>query len=96
MDHNNGVLPPGLDLRFLPREIVDVVRAIADKHSIEWTKIFGRRRTKTIVIARQEAYSELYKLGKYSSTDLGKFFARHHATILHGIKNHRRKYETEA
>lgn len=91
MDNHTRILCTGLDLGDLPSEILEIGKRIAEKHQIPIIKLFGKRRDRMSAAARQEAYSEIYKLGGYSTTAIGKIFHRDHSTVVYGIKTHRKK-----
>ena len=91
MDHNTRILFTSVDLGDLPSDIMEIGQRIADKHQISIVKLFGKRRDKVSAKARQEAYSEIYALGGYSTTAIGKIFNRDHSTIVYGIKRYKQK-----
>lgn len=91
MDHNTRILFTDLDLDSFPDDVLEVLLRVAAKHQTSITKLLGHRRDKVSARARQEAYSEIYKLGGYSTTAIGKIFNRDHSTIVYGIKRHRQK-----
>lgn len=91
MDNHTRILCTSVDLDLLPDDVREIGFRIADKHQIPITKLLGKRRDKISASARQEAYAEIYALGGYSTTAIGKIFNRDHSTIVYGIKRHRQK-----
>lgn len=65
-----------------------IVREVASSFGVSVSHIMGRVRSERIAKARQVAMAGLWQLG-FSSPEVGKFFSRDHATILHAIKRTR-------
>lgn len=67
--------------RLTIRQISEEVGAT---HGIPISDLRGPRRYRVLCKARAEVYAKAHALG-YSLPRIGRFFNRHHTTVLHGI-----------
>jgi chromosomal replication initiation ATPase DnaA len=79
----------GLDVRDLLGLVDDVCR----RRAVTRQEICGRTRTKAIALARHELWWRLRHDPEtcFSYQEIGRLFARHHVTILHGVRAHQRR-----
>jgi len=79
----------GLDVRDLLGLVDDVCR----RRAVTRQEICGRTRTKAIASARHELWWRLRHDPEtcFSYQEIGRLFARHHVTILHGVRAHQRR-----
>lgn len=62
------------------------IAVVARHHGLPVQAILGRRRTRVIVAARQQAMWEVRKAFGLSLPRLGQIFGRHHTTVLHDLR----------
>lgn len=64
-----------------------ICQDVADKHGIPAAQLRGVSRERRYAHPRQEAYWLARKTGRYSLSQIGRFFGgRDHTTVLHGIR----------
>ena len=64
-----------------------IVAEVAARHNVEVADIMGTSHAGHIAAARLEAYFRIKsELTSQSFPSIGKFFNRHHTTILHGVR----------
>lgn len=74
------------DLKSYMHAIADEV---ATERQVPLARLIGPSREHAICRARDEAIAAIYSTGKFSSTQIGRFFGgRDHSTILSAIKRH--------
>jgi chromosomal replication initiation ATPase DnaA len=67
----------------------EIASAVAWRHGVTLEDMRGPRVFRKVAYARHEAFSELYKTGRFSLPRIGKWFGdRDHTTVLHGIRKH--------
>lgn len=79
----------GLDVRDLLGLADDVCR----RRAVTRQEICSRMRTKAIASARHELWWRLRHAPEtcFSYQEIGRLFARHHVTIMHGVRAHQRR-----
>ena len=65
------------------REIAEEIAAL---HGASLAALKGPRREKSISMARQQAMAAIYATHRFSQPQIGKFFNRHHTTVLHAVR----------
>lgn len=70
------------------KAVHEIVEAIGILHSVHLTRILGPSRKRKIVLARHEAWYEVRRQLGLSYPQLGRLFARDHATVICGIRRH--------
>ena len=68
-------------------KMAEIVGKIAKKYKVTIGEIYGRGRTKTVVLARQSVYKKMRDMGM-SYPEIGKAVNRVHTTILIALKSH--------
>jgi len=85
-DGVNGAPPPQLN------RIAAIKDAIAREYNITVADLDGPRRSAYIAQPRQEAYLRAVELGRFSLPQIGRAFGnRDHTTIIHGIKQAKKR-----
>lgn len=86
----------GMDL------VREIAREVARRHCVPTSEIFGDRRFRAIVHARQEVAWRLYQLRdrngyrRFSMPQIGRYLRRDHTTILHAIRAHEQRVGVRA
>lgn len=70
------------------REIDAIIRRVAEAHDISISDMMGLSHEPHFAWPRQQAMWEALQTGKYSTTQVGLRFKRHHTTIIHGARRH--------
>lgn len=70
-----------------PRTLTESAREVAARHGLTLEDIKGRSKRRKCVHARWEVMWTLDRRG-LTSTRIGMFLKRNHATVLHGLKRH--------
>ena len=73
------------------RTVSRILKSVADYHNVTVPEMKGRRRTWSILFARQEAFYVLARGLGLSTPRIGFFFGRDHTTVLHGIRQHAKR-----
>lgn len=77
----------GKALKLSPQQIIDEV---ALKHGFSPIEVTGSQRTKSLMLARQEAYYRCATETRASLTAIGRAFGgRDHGTVQKGIDRHK-------
>ena len=66
--------------------IEDIVNVVSSEFQVSERVILGESRQQTVATARQAAMYLAKKLTSKSSVEIGNYFGRTHATVLHAIK----------
>jgi chromosomal replication initiator protein len=70
----------------------EMAMEVAEKHGVTLEDLQGPSRTQKLATARQEAMARIYATGRYSTTQVGRFFGgRDHTTVMHGCRAHARR-----
>jgi chromosomal replication initiation ATPase DnaA len=69
-------------------ERMAVVREVAAKHDLPAHMLMGPSRVPDVCRARWEAMAELQERFGDRPWRIGRFFARDHSTVLHGLRRH--------
>lgn len=76
----------------LRQQMREAVKHIAARHGIDAKDIMSDRRNKQVVRARHEAIYYVKQHTTWSTPQIGTFFGgRDHTTVLHAIKQHRKR-----
>lgn len=68
------------------RNMREIVRDLADSSGVSVAEIMGDSRTRRIAHVRQEAMAQMRATGRYSFPQIGRFFNRDHATVIHACR----------
>ena len=76
-----------------------VLREVALRRQVSTVRILSRDSTRAAERARQEIFSRLYAKRRgghscgavYSLPQIGRWFGRHHTTVLFGIRAHEKR-----
>lgn len=67
--------------------MASIATEIALKHDLTLADLRGRNCSQRFVIPRHDAMAAIYATGRYSTTQIGRFFGdRDHTSAMHGIK----------
>lgn len=74
------------------RDLLGLVDDVCRARRVTREEVCSRARTKAIALARHELWWRLRNHAElhFSYEELGRLFARHHSTVLHGIRAHER------
>ena len=80
------------------RDLLGLIDEVCRRRAITRQELCSRTRTKAVAWARHEVWWRLrHDPGTcFSYEELGRLFARHHVTILHGVRAHQRRIAEEA
>lgn len=73
-----------------------IVKAVCDRHEVQFEHISGIKRTREIADARMEAIYLLSIQTPLSIAEIGRLMNRDHSTIRKAIDTHKRKMKFEA
>lgn len=74
----------------------EIASRVAARYGTSLSALQGCSRQRTVSHPRQEAYAEIYSVGRYSTTQIGRFFGdRDHTTVIYGIRRHRSRLAAE-
>jgi chromosomal replication initiation ATPase DnaA len=75
------------------RDLLGLVDEVCRRRSVTRREICSRTRTKAVSFARHELWWRLRHApgACFSYQEIGRLFARHHGTILHGVRAHQRR-----
>lgn len=77
--------------------IDDIARAVAARHHLTLWQLCGVARAQRYSMPRDEAFWLAYQTGRYSSTQIGRYFGnRDHTTVLYGIRRHAARLDARA
>lgn len=83
----------------LPRNnsqgVRDIMKEVCDLHGISLSDMLGPARFRRIVRARQHAMWLCHKRTRFSFVRLGRFFQRDHSTVMHGIRAHEERTQSQ-
>lgn len=66
----------------------DIIAAVADRRGFKAEDLRGPSRKRPIAHARHEAMYLCRLEGRWTFPQIGRVFARDHATVIHGIRAH--------
>lgn len=69
-------------------KMIEIAKLVAERCNITVDDMRGPSRYRNVAWPRQEAMSLIYGLGGRSTPQIGRFFNRDHATVLHSLKAH--------
>ncbi len=79
------------------RGLLGIVDTVCQSRSLSRDEVCGRGRTRHLAIARQEVWWHIRQHSNgYSYFEIGRFFGRHHSTIVHGIRSYQRILRRQA
>lgn len=85
---SQGNLPAPVSLG-LPAFVVSLIEAVASGHGITSARLRKSGRSLVVASIRAEAVYAARALGRVSYPELGRYFGRHHTSLIHG----QRKFE---
>lgn len=69
-----------------------ILDRVAEKYGLTVAELKGQGRSPRLAHPRHEAMHEMYAVGLWSTTVVGKFLGgRDHTTVLHGIRAHAKR-----
>jgi len=73
------------------RGLLPILDAVCETHNVSRDEVLGRSRLRSLVNARQDLWWRVrHHPNAYSYHEMGKFFSRHHSSIVSGIRRHER------
>jgi chromosomal replication initiation ATPase DnaA len=79
-----------------PARVRALVEAVAASHGVTVADIIGDRRIVKIAHARCAAYAAVRDGTNASLPSIGRWFRRHHSTVLAGIRSHEARAKASA
>ena len=80
-----------------PNRMAQICNEVAAKHGYPVDELFSERRSRPVVIARQEAMWRCKRETPFSLPSIGRFMGgRDHTTVMHGIRRHEERMAKEA
>jgi len=64
---------------------------VCEDHGLSLRYMLSPERCRSVAWPRQEAMARIYATGRYSLPTIGRFFNRHHTTVLHAIRAHAKR-----
>ena len=64
----------------------EIAEQVANERGMLPDELRGPRRLDPIVQARQEAMRRMYRSGRFTTTQIGRFFNRDHTTVCYSVK----------
>lgn len=74
-----------------PSPLRFIIEQVALAHGIDYADLVGPRRFKPLVVARHEAMWRCRQETRASLSRIGLALARHHETVLQGIRKHQER-----
>lgn len=71
----------------------DIVRGVAERHGLTLEDLIGDRRTRNVAYPRHEAMWALYETGRYTTTQIGRWFGRDHSSVCYAIREHQKRID---
>ena len=68
------------------RKCLDITMEEARRELVSFEVVMSKRRTEKVVLVRTRAISRIRKETTLSLTEIGYFFRRDHATVMHALK----------
>ena len=68
--------------------MAEILAEVAARHCLPIAALTGRRMTRDVAWARQEAMWEMRTRTRHSTVVIGNLFNRDHTTVMHGVKAH--------
>lgn len=75
------------------RTMREIAEDVARAHRLTIEQITSTDRRQRIAHPRQEAMAVMHATGRYSTTQIGRFFKRDHTTVVHALKAHKARQE---
>lgn len=75
----------------IPNRTIIAARLVAEHYGLEVSKMFGRSQERKYSHARWVAFWLCSEVGGMASTVIGRKFDRDHSTVLHGIKQAKKR-----
>lgn len=74
----------------------EIAARVAARHGTSLADLRGCSTQRSVAKTRHEAFAEIYGLGRYSTTQIGRFFGdRDHTTVIYGIRRHHSRQAAE-
>ena len=79
-----------IEVRPPPRLMADILRQVAEEEGVTVCELLAKwGPRKTLTGPRQRAWWMMHEEGR-SYSQIGRYFKRHHATIMHGVAGYER------
>ncbi|CAB5228870.1 Chromosomal replication initiator, DnaA C-terminal [uncultured Caudovirales phage] len=82
-----------------PVTMASIVADVAAAHRLPVADLMGRSTLKWVVVARHEAMWRIRQVmwadgvtPRYSLPQIGRYFSRHHTTVIHACKQHPKRH----
>ena len=82
--------PLAIKIGPMPKGVAQIACRIADKYDIDLQDMRSPSRARALAYPRHEAFHEAHKFG-FGPSEIGRYFNRHHTTVLHGIAGHKKR-----
>lgn len=82
-------------LRSNPKTMREIIDDVCIKYDVRRTDVLSRRRTRNLVVPRQEAMWRCATETIHSLPEIGRLFDRDHTTVLHGIRRHEKRLSAD-
>lgn len=63
-----------------------IAQEVAQRHQLTLERLLGPEVERRVSWPRQEAMAAIYAMGGRSYPQIGRFFHRHHATVIHAVR----------
>jgi len=74
------------------KRMADIAAEVAQANGLTLAELRSRNRAQRIARPRQEAMAKIHQTGRYTLTQIARFFGMDHTTVLYGV----RQYEARA
>ena len=74
------------------KRMAEIAAEVAQANGLTLAELRSRNRAQRIARPRQEAMAKMYQTGRYTLTQIARFFGMDHTTVLYGV----RQYEARA
>ena len=74
------------------KRMADIAAEVAQANGLTLAELKSRNRAQRIARPRQEAMAKIHQTGRYTLTQIARFFGMDHTTVLYGV----RQYEARA
>lgn len=74
------------------KRMADIAAEVAQANGLTLAELRSRNRAQRIARPRHEAMAKIHQTGRYTLTQIARFFGMDHTTVLYGV----RQYEARA
>ncbi len=71
-----------------PVTMLEIAELVAARHKLSVEELRGPSLRRKIAHARQEAMALTYATGRFSTTQVGRYYSRDHTTVIHARRRH--------